>query len=103
MRRYLYLIVSHPEDEYVGQVEAREKRYETAVKNEERRIDKRNVRTGESYSQRVVSLGFHDFDDREDYEENFVEVVQRKLTEIDKKHLADAGLEAQEVGPDATA
>lgn len=95
-RKHLYLLVSHPNDAFVGNVVVRDKRYETATKNEERVIDKRNVETGESYAERVVGLGYCDFEDDDDYEERFTEVVQEKLAEIDPEYLEEAGLDPEE-------
>jgi len=43
----------------------------------------------------VVGLGYHDFDDRADYEESFKPVVDRKLREVDDKHLETAGVEIE--------
>jgi len=99
MRKHLYLITEHPDDELVGNVESRSGRYPRAKKNEERPIDKRNIETGETWEERVVGLGYHDFEDEAAYEdtENFAEVVQDKLGEIDAEHLEAAGLTPSEV------
>lgn len=97
MRRHLYLITDHPNDELVGNVEARSGRYPRAKKNEERPIDKRNLETNETWEERVVGLGYHDFEDEADYQDNekFAEVVQDKLDDIDDEHLEAAGLDPE--------
>jgi len=97
MRRHLYLITSHPEDEFVGRVESREKAYMMGEKNSENTVDKRNLDTGDGYSMCIVGLGYHDFESETAYENpmRFKEVVQKKLGEIDAEHLDKAGVELE--------
>jgi len=96
MRKHLYLVTSHPEDSHVGLVESREKRYETAEKNEERRVDKRNLDTGEGFTMKVVGLGHHDFESETPSGERFSEVAKDKLAEIDDEHLESAGMDPED-------
>jgi len=101
VRRHLYLITDHPNEDYIGKVEAREKAYTRTEKNVERPVDTLNIDTGERCTISVVGLGYHDFDDRDDYEESFKPVVDRKLREVDQQHLDKAGVEVdREVATD---
>lgn len=97
VRKHLYLITSHPNDSYEGLIESREKRYEMAKKNEETRVDKRNVETGESFTMKIVSLGYHDFETAEPEDETLISVYQDKLAEIDVGHLRNAGMDPEVV------
>ena len=94
-RRRLYLVTSHPNEDYVGLVESREKRYEMAAKNEERRINKRNVETGEGFTIKVVGLGYHDFESADPDPETFSRVSEQKLAEIDAVYLETAGVDVE--------
>jgi hypothetical protein len=94
-RRHLYLITSHPNDDYVGLVESREKRYEMAAKNEERRVDKRNLETGEGFTMQVVGLGYHDFEDADPDQDTFSRISKEKLAEIDAEYLEQDGVDAE--------
>jgi len=101
VRRHLYLITDHPNEYYIGKVEPREKAYTRTEKNVERPVDTLNIDTGERCTISVVGLGYHDFDDRDDYEESFKPVVDRKLREVDQQHLDKAGVEVdREVATD---
>jgi len=93
VRRHLYLITDHPTEDYIGKVEAREAPYQRAEKNVERPVDKLNIDTGERCEVSIVGLGYHDFADRDDYDERFKPVVDRKLREVDQQHLDKAGIE----------
>ena len=95
MRRHLYLITDHPTEAYIGKVEAREKAYTNAEKNVETTIDKLNIDTGRRCEMSIVGLGYHDFADRDDYEELFKPVVDQKLREVDGEHLDKAGVEIE--------
>lgn len=99
VRKWLYLVTDHPDDELVGKVRATDTRYVRAKKNENRPIDRRNLDTGETYEEWVVGLGYHDFASQQAWEddERFVEVIEQKLAEIDTDHLEAAGLDPEEV------
>lgn len=97
MRKHLYLIVDSPQEEFVGRVASMDRQRPQVEKNVEGVVDKRNMDTGESYQERLVGLGYHDFEDEAEYEEQFVKVVKGKLGEIDEEHLVKAGLDPQEV------
>lgn len=98
MRRYFYLVTeSETEPDRVGGVSVQSMRRQRAKKNEERVASKRNIETGETWDEHYVSLGHHDFEDEDDYEERVGEVIQEKLQEIDAEHLESAGLEPEEV------
>ena len=100
MRKHLYLITEHEEEDRVGGVSFMDKRLSRSEKNSETPIhnldhDKEDfVVVGKQ-----VSLGYVDFDDEDDYEENAVDAMKQKLDEVDRRHLEKAGLEPEEVLP----
>lgn len=96
-RRYLYLITSHPTDSHEGCIECRDAPYTMAEKNEERRVDKRNIKTGEGFTMKVVGLGYHDFESEDPDDDTYVEVYQDKLAEIDEEYIRSAGLDPEGV------
>ena len=95
MRKHLYLITDHPNEDYVGNVEMTGHRYTRVEKNDEGVVDTRNIETGEETTYWCVGLGYHDFDDHDDYEENAADVVQEKLAKIDAKWQEKAGVEPE--------
>lgn len=98
VRKHLYLLVSHPDEELEGLIESREKPYPTGKKNEVRRVDKRNLDTGDGFTIKVVGLGYHDFQSADPDGETFTSVAEKKLAEIDDEHLREAGMDPEEVG-----
>lgn len=94
-RLHLYLVTSHPNEEYVGLVESREQPYAVAEKNVERRVDKRNVETNEGFVMKVVGLGYHDFESPDPDPDHFSRVTKRKLAEIDDEYLEQAGVDVE--------
>ncbi|MFD1527316.1 hypothetical protein [Halolamina salina] len=94
-RLHLYLVTSHPKEEYVGLVESREQPYAVAEKNVERRVDKRNVETNEGFVMKVVGLGYHDFESSDPDPDHFSRVTKRKLAEIDDEYLEQAGVDVE--------
>lgn len=97
LRKHLYLVIDHPDEDLIGCVRSVERRYARPTKNEEAPVDKRNLDTNESYVERLVGMGYYDFESERDYEERFAEVAQQKLGEIDREHLENAGLDPEEV------
>lgn len=97
MRKHLYLVVDHPNDDLVGNIEVTDSRKPRSAKNEQTTSDKRNVETGEFYQQTNVSLGYVDYENEDEYEDQIVDDMKRKLVEIDERHLHDAGLDPDEV------
>lgn len=95
MRKHFYLITDSPEEEFIGKVETTERPKPAAEKNRETRVDKRNLETNESYVEMVVYLGYADFESEDEYEENALEVMREKLTEIDENHLEKAGVDLE--------
>ena len=97
MRRYLYLITeSEKHPEHVGNVEFTERQRAYSEKNVEHVQDYRNMETGETWQGWAVSLGFYDFEDEADYNENALRVAREKLSEVDDEHLEKAGLDPDE-------
>lgn len=97
MRKHFYLITEHRDADRVGLVEVTDTRKAMAEKNVAVTGRKRDLDSGEVYTYRYVSLGYVDFDDEADYEENAGAATRRKLSEIDEQHLADAGVDPKEV------
>jgi len=95
MRKYLSLITEHPDESNVGRIESADKPLVSVEKNEECPVQRREVdgeELGDAWTEKHVGLGYVDFEDEEDYEENFADVAIRKLNEIDEKHIEKAGL-----------
>lgn len=97
MRRYFYLITENERyPDRVGGVSIEDMRRARAKKNEERVAQKRDLETMETWEERYASLGHHDFEDEDDYEENAVAVMKEKLAEIDESHLRKVGIDPDE-------
>lgn len=92
-RKHLYLVTEHEDEDRVGGVSFTDTRLSRARKNEETPIHKLDddardiVEVGKQ-----VALGYVDFESEEDYEENAVEAMKRKLNEIDERWIDKAGL-----------
>jgi len=99
MRKYLYLITEHPNEDRVGQLEIQDRRHEVAEKNKEVAVQKMGLDSGDRWTYKVVGLGYIDFESEEDYQENIVDEYPKKLAEIDEKYIELAGLDPQEVLP----
>lgn len=99
MRKHLYLIVDHPEDDRVGQVKITDTRLPRSDKNNRTPASAMNVETGERWEYTVVSMGYVDYEGEEEYEEKIADDVQEKLTEIDEGHIEAAGLDPDGVLP----
>ncbi|WP_395166316.1 hypothetical protein [Natrinema pallidum] len=98
MRKYLYLITEHPDEDKVGQVITTDSPKPTAAeKNVEGVCQNRDLDSGETWSFIEVGLGYADFSDESDYLENGLEVIQKKLGEIDEEYLEKAGIDLEEV------
>lgn len=97
MRKHMYLIVEHPNDSLVGQVEVTDRARPQAEVNSVGRVDKRNLETDNSFTMKVVGLGYHDFEDEADIDNRFKEVLDEKLARIDEEYLEQAGMDPQEV------
>lgn len=98
MRKHLYLIVSHPDDQIEGTVEVTDRPRQRAQKNKRLQVDKRNVKTDESYVETVVGMGYADFDGEEDYEERGARVIREKMGEINNQHLEAVGADPAQFG-----
>ena len=98
MRKHLYLITEHDKEDRVGGISVYNSRFSGSKKGEAEPItvlgeEKEGFRdVGEK-----VYLGYHDFEDEDDVEENFADVAQRKLGEVDVAHVERAGLNPEEV------
>jgi hypothetical protein len=100
MRKHLYLITEHRDDEKQGQVFAASRRRSRSKKNEERPIQTFDKEAGDFIEiGQQVHLGYVDFEDEADFEEHGFGAIQRKLSEIDACWLEKAGLDTEEVLP----
>jgi len=97
MRKHLYLIIDHPDEDMVGKLEILDRRHEAAEKNQAVGVQKLKMDSGDRYTYTVVGLGYLDFDSESDYQENIADRYPEKLAEIDEKHIEAAGLDPQEV------
>lgn len=97
MRRHFYLIVDSPHDDRIAGCDIQDSRYPGASKNEQTVQHRRNLETGETYEETIVSLGYEDYESESAYEANVVEDMNEKLAEIDDQHLRDAGVDPAEV------
>lgn len=95
MRKHLYLITEHPDDDYVGNVELTERQHDLVEKNDEGVVETFDIETGERTQYRCVGLGYYDFDGDEDYQEDAGDVVHEKLAEVDTKWHEKAGVEPE--------
>jgi hypothetical protein len=96
MRKHLYLVTEHDKDDRVGGVKVMDQRMSRPEKNNEGPIQKFDKEAGDFYTAgKMVSLGYVDFEDEQDYEENFSEAVKRKLAEIDERWCDKAGLDVE--------
>lgn len=97
MRKHLYLITEHTNQDRVGDVMFSEYRFSRPVKNKEGPVTVLNEddRDFEVVGQKV-GLGYADFEDEQDLEARAAEVAQRKLRDVDRKWVEKAGLEDAE-------
>lgn len=97
-RKYLFLVIEAPDEDMVGRTRIDHKQPMTsAEKNTVGVREKRDMNTGETWTEREVGLGYADFDSEADYKENIADVVHEKLNEIDAEHIEAAGLDPEEV------
>lgn len=97
VRKHIYLITEHRDEEKVGLFKITDTRLQDARKNEERRTKALDRENEAFFDYKVVGLGYVDFDNEEDYKENAVDEIERKMAEIDEEHLEKAGHNPPEV------
>jgi len=100
VRKYMYLVTEHEDDERVGGVSFMDSQMSRPLKNEEGPITVLDDdKEGFSDVGKKVGMGYHDFESQEAYEDNdnCIAVMKEKLAEIDEKWLQKAGLEPDEV------
>jgi hypothetical protein len=88
MRRYFAKVTDsdgHP-DLNENHVEIRDSPFVGISKGDEGIMQLRDIETQEVYGVKVIALGYHDFEDEEDYEERLSEVVAEKLDEQGLEH-----------------
>lgn len=95
MRKHLYLITEHSDDDHIGLVEVKERRHARVEKNSEGVVETFNIETGERREYRCVGLGYYDFDDESDYQENAADVLHEKLVEVDTQWHEKAGVQPE--------
>lgn len=98
MRKHLYLITEHEDADWVGGIKVTDSRLTGAEKNHETPFHYYDEENGEFYiGGKQVSMGYVDFEDESDYEAEIEDEIQRKMGEIDTKHLEKAGHDPEEV------
>lgn len=98
MRKHLYLITEHRNEERVGCVLTQDTRLTAASKDEELALHTYDEDEGDfKVAGQQVSMGYVDFEDEEDFDDRLADEIKRKLGEIDTEHLEKAGLNPQEV------
>jgi len=98
MRKHLYLVTEHENEDHVGGIKITDTRLSRSSKNSETPWHKFDEEEKDFVvAGKQVSMGYVDFEDEEDYEDRIADEIQRKLAEIDSEHLEKAGLEPQEV------
>lgn len=99
MRKYLYLVTDDPDDELVGTIEADDRPYVSAEKGVETTHRMWNRETGERWERKLVSLGYCDYEDQDEYEDEVIWDAREKLADIDAELIENAGLDPEEVVP----
>ncbi len=101
VRKYLYLVTEHEEEDRVGGISVMDSQMSRPTKNNEAPI---RIIDEEKEDFRIVGkkvgMGYHDFESEDAYDDNdrFVEVVEKKLGEIDEEWLDKADV-PEEVRP----
>lgn len=97
-RVHFYLITDHEDEDKVGLVRQCETRYTKSSKNEKTAFYQFDDEAGEFYPQgKHVSMGYVDFESDDPSEEELLDAIQRKLAEIDERHIEDAGHDVEAV------
>lgn len=96
MRKHLALITEHDDPDRVGLIACYDSRPSRLIKNEPSPIQIFDDDEGvfDTVGQKV-GLGYVDFEDESDYEENFGDEAKRKLAEIDAKWLDKADMDVE--------
>lgn len=104
MRKHIYLITEHEDDNRHGLIEITDSRLSGSSKDEETPIRVRDEEEqGFPIVGKRVSCGYVDFESEEEYEDDDTldAEVKRKLGEIDESHLKKAGHDPGELFADA--
>lgn len=103
VRKHLYLITDHEDEDRVGGVSFMDSQMSRPLKNEEGPItvldeDKEGFRE----VGKKVGMGYHDFESEAAYEDNdrVAAVIKEKLAEIDETWIQKAGHDPDEVLPE---
>ncbi|EMA31706.1 hypothetical protein [Halobiforma nitratireducens] len=81
MRKYLYLVTEHPNEDRVGNIIVTDSpKMTSAEKNKEGVCQKRDLETNETWQFHEVGLGYHDFEDEADYEERIGDVLDEEVS-----------------------
>jgi hypothetical protein len=94
VRKHLFLVTEHEEDDRVGGVSVFDKPTMRPEKNEEAPITRFNEDKTDFIDVGMkVGLGYHDFESEQDFEERAADVMQMKIREVDRKWAEKAGVE----------
>ena len=86
MRKYLYYIKDgNKEMEYpTGEIRVQEKQL-GVNKGDEVELTQMDIKTGEKCKVTYVGLGYKDFDNEENFEENIEKIIEQRIDEIGLK------------------
>lgn len=102
VRKHMYLVTEHEEEGRVGGVKITDHRMTHPLKNEEGPITVLDEEPGDFRQVgKIVGMGYADFATEQEYEDEIADVMKQKLAEIDEEYLVKAGLEPNEVLPNA--
>ena len=96
LRKHLYLITEHDEDDRVGGVSITDSRLSRPTKNEEGPITVLDEqKEGFRHIGKKVGLGYHDFEGESAYADNehVADVIQRKIRSVDRHWAEKAGID----------
>jgi hypothetical protein len=99
-RKHFSLITEHEDDDRVGLIEISDSRPSRGEKNAETPFHKLDEEAGDFYiAGKRVSMGYVDFESEEEFEddEKVKAAIERKLAQIDDRHLEKAGHDPEEV------
>lgn len=99
-RKHFALITEHENEDRVGLIEISDSRPSRGEKNAETPFHKIDEDEGEFYiAGKRVLMGYVDFESEAAYDDDdkVADAVERKLAEIDAKHLEKAGHDPEEV------
>jgi hypothetical protein len=98
VRKHLYLITEHEQEDRIGGVSIMDNRMSRPEKNQEGPVTVFDEDEGDFREVGAkVHLGYADFESEDVYEDRIGDVIREKLAEVDQRWLEKAGLDPDEV------